>query len=95
MKRKSAGLPLTPEELEIYEAHKVKRTAQNRAWRHSQPPKTKKPTQKEAVEKSKAGLPLTPEEQELCNRYWERRQGYNKQQYEKRKAADLPIAANK
>ena len=36
IKRKSAGLPLTPAELEIYEAHKAKRTAQNRAWRESQ-----------------------------------------------------------
>jgi hypothetical protein len=36
MKRQSAGLPLTPEELEIYEAHKAKRTAQNQAWRERQ-----------------------------------------------------------
>jgi len=94
IRRKSAGLPLTPEELAIYEAWKTKRIDQNRAWRKRQPPKNKKPTQKEAVEKIKAGLPLTPEEQELYNRYCERRQGYNKQQYEKRRAARLPMASN-
>jgi len=58
------------------------------------PPKPKKPTQKEAVEKDNAGLPLTLEELQLRNRYWERRRGYSKQQYEKRKAAALPMAAN-
>lgn len=94
IKRKNAGLPLTPDELEIYEVWRQRRTDQHKAWRHSQPLKAKKPTQKEAVEKSRAGLPLTSEEQELYNHYSERRQGYNKEQYEKRKAADLPTAAN-
>jgi len=41
-KRKSAGLPLTPEELAIYEAWKVKRNNQHRAWRENQ--KTNAPT---------------------------------------------------
>ena len=97
IKRKSEELPLTPEELEIYEAWKKKRTDQHRERRHrikaSEPPKLQKPTQKSALEKSNAGLPLTPEEQELYNRYWERRRGYNKEQYEKRKAATLDMAA--
>jgi len=45
----------------------------------------------EIVEKSKAGMTLTPEEQERYNWYRQRRRGYNKQQYEKRKAAVLPM----
>jgi hypothetical protein len=98
IKRKNEGLPLTPDELKIYEAWRIKRAEQHRAWREKQKadslPKPNKPTQKEAVEKSRAGLPLTSEEQKLFNRYSERRQGYNREQYEKRKAADLPMAAN-
>jgi hypothetical protein len=90
-------LPLTPEEQEIYEAWRQKYNDRMREWRHrkkaSEPPKTPEPTQKEVVERSKAGIPLTPEELELYNRYWDRRRGYNKKHYEKRKAA-LPMAAN-
>jgi hypothetical protein len=98
IKRKYAGLPLTDEEYAIYRAWQDKKTEHARERRESikatEPPKTKKLTQLEVVEKSRAGLPLTPEEQEQYNRYWERRRGYNKEQYEKRRAADLSTAAN-
>jgi hypothetical protein len=94
VKRKYAGLPLTDEEYAIYRAWQDIKNEQAKERRErikTETPKTEKPTQKSAVKKSKAGLPLTPEEQELYNRYSERRQGYNKEQYEKRKAA-LPMA---
>lgn len=98
IKRKYAGLPLTDEEYAIYRTWQEKKNEQARERRHriktSEPSKAKKPTQKEVVEKSKAGLPLTSEELELYNRYGERRRGYNKKQYEKRKAAVLPMAVN-
>jgi len=35
IKRKTAGLPLTPDELAIYEAWRQKRAIQNREWRHN------------------------------------------------------------
>jgi len=40
IKRKKDGLPLTPEELEIYETWRRKRTAQHREWRHGIKAKT-------------------------------------------------------
>ena len=42
VKRKSAGLPLTPDEMQIYEAWKIKRNEQHRAWRENQ--KANEPT---------------------------------------------------
>ncbi len=83
IRKKSAGLELTPEEMEIYEARKEKRTAQHRVWqqkrRASQPPKIKKPTINEVMARRRNGEELTPEETEIYDRYRERR---NKHQRE-------------
>ena len=89
IKRKSAGLPLTPEEFEIYEVWKNKRTEQHRIRRHlkkanepPKPPKEKKPTKKEIIAdiilRKNEGLPLTPEETETYNLYREDRNTKNK-----------------
>ena len=80
--RKKEGLTLTPEEQEIYEAWRKKRTDQHRAWRHrvkaTQPPKLpkeRKPTKKEIITgiiaRKNAGMPLTPEELEAYTLYRE------------------------
>jgi len=52
VKRKSAGLPLTAGELEIYEAWKVKRNNQHRAWRQNQ--KANAPTAEAKKDKKSA-----------------------------------------
>ena len=73
IKRKRAGLPLTPDELAIYEAWRQRRAEQHKAWRHSQPPKPKQLTIKGVLEQRRTGAELTPEEQEIYDRYRENR----------------------
>jgi len=104
VRRKSAGLPLTPEELERYEAKNKRKTELARERRYrikaSEPPKVKKPTQKEVMERYNMGLSLTPEEWEIYDHYRARIRGYVGKQREKRNVAkteradDLPVAAN-
>ena len=95
IQRHKDGLPLTPEQQEIYDAWRQKRNEQHTAWYHrTKENEPKGLTQKAAVAKDRAGMELTPEETELFFQYRERRRGCSKKQYEKKKAADLPMAAN-
>jgi hypothetical protein len=78
--RKKEGLPLTPEEIEIYTAHREKenekfrkRRAKIKANTPPKPPKAKKPTKKEIINdiitRKNAGLLLTPDETEHYDLY--------------------------
>jgi hypothetical protein len=86
---KKEGLPLTPEEAEIYAAYREKEnTKARKRWdriRENAPPKPV--TTSDVLRKYKEGHELTPEEQELYNTYREVRRGVSKRQYQKRKAA--------
>ena len=97
IKRRSEGLPLTPEEQEIYRAYQDKKTEQARERRHrikaSEPPKPKKPTRKEImtdiIARKNSGQPLTPEESEAYDLYREDRNAKNKI-WRDSKSADKP-----
>ena len=87
---------ITPMELEEQRRIQEEQAAKEKRLKESEQERYEKRKQeaREFTERMKAGL-LTPEEQELFNRYWERRQGYNKEQYEKRRTtADLPETVN-
>jgi len=75
--RNKEGLPLTPEETEIYAAHREKENEKFRKRRArikaSEPPKPKKLTIKAVLEQRKEGLPLTAEGEEIYKRFRENR----------------------
>ena len=85
---KKEGLPLTPEESEIYAAYREKENAKARKrWdriRENAPPKPV--TTSDVLRKYKEGHELT-QEQVLYDDYREMRRGVSKRQYQKRKAA--------
>ena len=82
------GVAVSDEDVERYEKYKTRKRNYAREYRKKRAAETaveEVPTQKSSLEKYQAGVPLTDEEQVLLEKYRQRRNRYNREQYQKSK----------